>query len=91
MNIYELRKTASKNKKYRYIYQLIIAGKVVITRRSSIEYIGIWADGKGSKTRYHWFMNSTSIKTVVALGEESEEPALALTFEELVKYKNLSV
>lgn len=91
MDIHELRKTASKNKKYRFIYQLIIAGKVVVTRRSSIDYIGVWVDGKGSKTRYHWFMNSTSIKTVIAIGEESGEPALALTFDELVKYKNLNV
>lgn len=38
--IYELRKTLSKNKKYRYIYELVINHEVVYTRKTDKEYIG---------------------------------------------------
>jgi hypothetical protein len=91
MNIYELRKTASSNKKYKYIYQLIIKGDVVATRRSNIDYIGVWIEGTGPGARYHWFKQTSSVSVVLAFGDDADAPALALTFDELVKYKNLSV
>lgn len=90
MNIYELRKTASKNKKYKHIYELIVKGKTVVTRRSNKDYIGVWITGTGNSARYHWFKHSASVKTVISFGDE-DKPALALTFDELVKYKTMPV
>lgn len=90
MDIYELRKTTSKNKKYKYIYQLIIEGEAVITRRSSKHYSGIWIEETRTGTRYHWFQWSGSA-TVYAKLSRPEMSAIALTFDELLKYKFLSV
>jgi hypothetical protein len=53
MEIYELRKTKSKNKKYKYIYQLMVDNEVVFTRKSNCEYIGanvVVTPIKGGKT-----------------------------------------
>lgn len=91
MEIYELRKTASKNKKYKHIYELIVKGKIVATRRSNKEYIGVWITGTGASVRYHWIKYSASVRVVASFGNGAEKPSLALTFEELVKYKKSSV
>jgi hypothetical protein len=89
MKIYELRKIKSNNKKYKYIYQLIVEGEIVTTRRTSIEYLGIWIEGAPKYKRYHWFQESG---VPFALAQVYVKKAdLALTFSELVKYANLDV
>lgn len=86
MVIYELRKSASKNKKHKYIYELIIDGKIIMTRRSSKEYLGIWIE-KEQPGRYHWVQIS-NFAALIKIPKETA--ALALTFDELLKFKNLS-
>jgi hypothetical protein len=84
MKIYELRKTVSKNKKYKYVYQLIVNDETPIIRRSNKEYVAVWFEETKNGTRYHWVRHAASISTVFGF-------TVALTFDELVKFKNLSV
>lgn len=89
MKIYELRKIASRNKKHKYIYQLVVSGEVIVTRRSNLEYIGIWIEGAPKFGRYHWFQ--TGMPTILAQAFIKKAEALALTFDELVKFSNVGV
>lgn len=90
MKIHELRKIASKNKKYKYIYQLIVDGEIVLVRRSNKEYLGVCFEEIKEVTRYHWFQSPGAAGIMVKHGPK-DVTALALTFDELLKFTNLGV
>lgn len=82
MNVLELRKVKSKNKKYKWIYQLIVNDEAVFSRTSSKEYLGavIYKDGENLKC--HMFFSSISAITLRARANQ-----IALTFEALRLYR----
>ena len=90
MEIYELRKIASNNKKYKYVYQLVVKGETIVQRRSNKDYCGIWIEGAPKLGRYHWFQ-APGFSTVLVKLPPGAVTALAITFEELVKHQNLTV
>jgi hypothetical protein len=78
MKIYELRKVASKNKKYKYIYQLILDGKVAGTRKSNVDYLGCTVRD-GGPVRYFQTLALAQLLTSLPVD-------IALTFEGLLQY-----
>jgi len=77
--IHELRKVASKNKKYKYIYQLVVNGQVVDTRHSVIDYAGCIVEDNRAKS----FFGEKAVR-IASLKND-----VALTFESLLKLSNL--
>lgn len=82
MNIYELRKIASRNKKYKYLYELIKDGQILDTRRSNIEYVGCLVNDQ--ETAGFYFKELKYIKVQIAIKSK-----LALTFDTLLSLSNL--
>lgn len=77
--IYELRKLKSKNKKHRYIYQIIMNGEIVYSRNSNMEYLGCAVHiGEEGDVKGHMFFNTVS-STLIKFKKEE----VALTFDAL--------
>lgn len=84
MIIHELRKVVSRNKKFKYVYQVIVADKIVYERRTNKEYFGCLVDAnfKAHSFFEHWegVIITSSPKSVITI---------ALTFDGLLKLSKL--
>lgn len=85
MQFYELRKIISKNKKYKYIYELVIDGVAVSRRKTSSEYAGC----RVLDNKPHRYFTEQSTTFVLCLRLKPNE-GVALTFDTLLNLKSLS-
>jgi hypothetical protein len=83
--IFELRRTLSRNKKYKYIYEIIVDDTIVYTRKTDKEYTGCYVGQKdGAFKGYHFFKDAT---TLWLISRSSWTKPVALTFSALLTIK----
>lgn len=79
MKIYELRKTVSKNKKYRFIYELVVKGIVVDKKCSRKDAVGCLI--------LHVPKKGAEIGKLLLSGQlEFGQVSIGLTFDRLSSY-----
>ena len=89
MHIHELRKLISKNKKYKYIYQVIIDGVVIDEKKTSEEYNGCILHGIKVVT----FFSNENIALVLStfLSARKTGESIAITFNSLKNLKGINI
>jgi len=80
--IYELRQTRSKNKKHKYIYELIVDGSVRYTRKSNRDYYGATVEKVDDSYKCRFFRSIQIAQLSSHMGEN-----IALTFDTLKSLK----
>jgi len=88
MHIHELRKIKSKNKKWKYIYQVIAFDEVIEARKSNKEYTGCLM--VGTKVKSYFTSDNASLIMATFWATKTKDGAIALTFEALNNLKNLT-
>lgn len=91
MEIHELRKILSNNKKYKYIYQLWMNGYKVAEKKTSEEYSGCIINTHKEVNLTFFSADNITLALTTFWAAKKKDQSIALTFEALKQLKSITI